>query len=123
MGIKPGTDTLRFGDWNQMFRHTRMPQLTVRRGDKWFGAEGAGITGRQLPMTDASGTNQLGIARIVSTAKTQFYQIRAHDLGAHHTRTCETYEGLLEAMLRAYPDFRQDEEVTLVYFVVEKRFR
>lgn len=92
--------------------------VTVRRGHSWLKA----VSGDTLVLKDAD-------AHIHARADThsanhkRFKDIDTDEycylLRYMHDPRCRTYQGLLDEMGRIYPDFSENEFVTLLLFFVE----
>jgi hypothetical protein len=87
--------------------------VTVRRGIKWYDKAKIGDkvwinqTGNNCPEID-------GI--IVGLKYEQFLYLRKDELAFEHDPDCKDISGLRKAMIRAYPDFTDDEDVTVLSF-------
>lgn len=93
---------------NIIFRRGLMQ--TTRRGTKWHAGEGF------VKILDRH-DNEWGKGLwIVHTHTYKFNQIPVEEIAMNHDLTCQSYDGLKKAMKSFYPDFKEDEVVTLVYF-------
>ncbi len=90
--------------------------VTVRKGIKWFEKARRGDkvciirTGNSLP-------ENFGIIDEIDYRK--FMSVNIRDLAEEHDRECGTPQGLLWAMIRAYPDFNLEDSVTVIRFLIE----
>ena len=87
--------------------------VTVRRGDKWGVANPDDV----FHITD-HGKSTGTAALIRAVIRTRFDSLTDDDLEAEHDPACRTTEGLLKVMGRVYPEFQEDEDVTLLVFTV-----
>lgn len=83
--------------------------LTVRRGDKWYGFRG------EIDVDDVVG-NVLMRTTVEETLLMRFLDIPAPLLTFEHDSACRTMGGLYYTLLDMYPDFTAAEAVTLVFF-------
>lgn len=90
--------------------------LSVRRGDKWFGV-------KELTLWDLKG-NTYGRVNTF-TSKKPFALLSAYpdadSLKYEHDPNCRTYAGLLKDMKEVYEGFDPTELVTLVWFICDFR--
>lgn len=90
--------------------------VTVRLGDKWLCKTNPGDkvsiyrTGAVAPL--ASGV-------IIQAEIMRFGDVRIKDLWIEHDPECRTPDGLIKAMLRAYPEFDLDSHVTVLIFDID----
>lgn len=85
--------------------------LTVRKGLKWAGKLG------KVCLCDANNViHEYG--KIIITTTRHFNELEERDLHLEHDPKCQTIEGLAKVMREVYPDFQEDDIVTLVYFVI-----
>lgn len=89
--------------------------VTVRRGYKWADLK----IGEEIELTDKKASIGL-IGRVAQVTVKIFKNIKAVELKREHDPLCRGRKGLLRAMKLAYPDFREDEVVTIVTYVVRK---
>lgn len=88
--------------------------LTVRRGDKWFGI-------KEAALWDLKG-NTYGRVNLFTT-KQPFTQLYGDPkfLKDEHDPACRTYDGLLKGMKEVYEGFDPTEVVTLIWFICDFR--
>lgn len=99
---------------NPALREPNKPQVTVRRGTKWLNTDGQRIVVRE------TGTEtDLATGYIQTTAAFPLNEVPQSLLDDEHDPQCRTPEGLMAAMVRAYPDITPDETVTVVVFFVD----
>ena len=102
---------------NAIFRQGRL-NLTVRQGDRWLGKTGP------VELANASGKKVVGQGRIIDTVYVESYQAMKDRestlLSLEHDPACRQWYGLTRAMREAYPDFKVEEGVTLVLFMVQE---
>jgi hypothetical protein len=95
--------------------------VTVRRGVKWAVAATPTEFGfpivPTLQQTKEDGKdNIVGFAKPISAVVKKFSDIKESDITLEHDSDCRTVDGLRKAMLCAYPDFCDDEIVTIFKF-------
>ena len=102
-----------FGDF--AFRKDIEPNVTIRRGVKWYGAHGDYIAKPSTQDSFAARKRQQKI-RIIATEIYHFMDLPARVITCEHIVECMNYDNLLLAMEKAYKDFDIREYVTAVYF-------
>jgi hypothetical protein len=88
--------------------------LTVRRGIKWASA----YEGCVILAPDIKGA--IIVRRVIVMPFKELACIDIPMLASEHDPACRTYDGLLETMREIYPDFIEQEIVTLVFFEIKK---
>ena len=83
--------------------------ITVRRGPKWSSCL------ETIEVRDIYG-KILGETEIVQTMSIKFCEMPKPALKLNHDPNCRTYDGLLNMMRKVYPQFQENEIVTLVFF-------
>ena len=86
--------------------------LTVRKGTKWHNVEECRV--------ELGG----GYTKYVNRLETHvmnFNELTDADLVYEHDPSCRTVEGLLKELKRVYPDFAENDEVTLITFYLTGR--
>ena len=89
--------------------------VTIRLGDKWaLKAERNDTvslhqTGYDLP---------LAVGNIAYIGYKPFKTVTIEDLFGEHDPECRNPDGLVRAMLRAYPNFNLDSWVTVIWFII-----
>jgi hypothetical protein len=94
---------------------------TVRKGNKWLSASGRveirqvlpGNQGVRVPVEDHP---CLGRGQIIKTFMLPFSKLSPQVVEENHVASARTRQGLLEAMQEAYPDFREDDLCTVIYY-------
>jgi hypothetical protein len=89
--------------------------LTVRRTTKWAGQ----VQCDEIVDLAETGKAAFGTAKIHSCVTTIFERLKFQEsttLQLEHDPACRNYAGLLAAMQLAYPDFAENETVTLVFY-------
>lgn len=90
--------------------------LTCRKGDKWANAkEPKG----GFPIVNTATPDQIvGYAYDTFTESWTFKDLKEFEglLTQEHDPECQTYDGLLKKMKEVYPDFTEEDEVTMLYF-------
>ena len=90
---------------------------TVRRGYKWANLN-LGET-VQLCTNGVPNEKDFVTATIVSLSVRTFSTIIGQDIEAEHDPDCRTYEGLKEAMIRAYgEDFKTSDPCVIIDYLV-----
>jgi hypothetical protein len=89
--------------------------ITVRRGPKWY--DKAHI-GDEVSIVKTGTGEEIRRGLIVGLKYVQFTSIRKDELAFEHDEKCKDIEGLMTAMIRAYPDFKNNEKVTVLSFWV-----
>ena len=110
---------IKFG--NPVFR--RGINLTVRKGNKWLGAESRGYGHMPQGHYEIMGPDDIidGEIEVLETRLRAFNYFAGQYgiLSFEHDPGCRNYTGLLKDMRRAYGDtFTKKDEVTLVFFKV-----
>jgi hypothetical protein len=88
--------------------------LTVRRGDELYSNMSHDW---MFKILNEKG-EEYARAKIMVLKLRRFNELTDEELEYEHDPNCRTVEGLLKAMKGYYPDFREDEEVTLIFFQV-----
>ncbi len=89
--------------------------VTIRLGDKWLKKSFVG----QVVNVKRTGLEEILATGIIDEVRLcPFKDVSLHDLWAEHDPDCRTPNGLVNAMLRAYPDFTLDSWVTVIHFVI-----
>lgn len=92
--------------------------VTVRRGDKWYEKFEDGL--REVELATPNG-NRVGSGKLVGAIWTEFPFIPQEVLDMEHASNCRTLEDLyINGMVPAYPDFEFCEDVTVLFFTVNK---
>jgi hypothetical protein len=89
--------------------------LTVRRTTEWAGQ----VQCDEVVDLVETGKGKFGEAIIHSCLTTLFRRLKPQEsttLQLEHDPECRKYDGLLAAMIRAYPGFAENETVTLVFY-------
>lgn len=86
--------------------------LTVRKGSKWHGKTG------NVRLTDVNGSFKKR-AIITTTMYGNYSDVTDEIVKYEHDPECRTVEGLTKAMKEAYPDFKETDDITLVFFRVD----
>jgi len=102
-----------FGDF--AFRKDIEPNVTIRRGVKWYGAHGDYIAKPSTQDSFAARKRQQKI-KIIATDIYHFCDLPARVIEYEHIKECTSYNNLLVAMEDAYDDFDVQQYVTVVYF-------
>jgi len=90
--------------------------LTIRNGKKWYNQAPVGSmldivkTGSDVVETEA---------QLVGSRTLPFLAINEHELYLEHDPLCRDLDGLQHAMERAYPDFKETNEVAMLFFWVD----
>lgn len=105
-----------------MFGNTEFKEgvnVTVRRGGKWFYKYGDDEV-RDVELATPDGT-RVGSGKLVGALLTDFPFIQQEVLDMEHASNCRTLEDLyVNGMVPAYPNFQFCEEVTVLFFTVNK---
>lgn len=88
--------------------------VTVRLGHKWVEKAHEGDI-VEIVRTGSSEVIATGVITAIRSVL-RFSQVNILDLWAEHDPECRTPDGLVKAMLRAYPDFTLDSPVTIIQF-------
>lgn len=91
--------------------------VTIRRGLKWYA--NASVGDKIKIVRTGEEDIPLATGMIVGLKPQNFLAIRPDDLAFEHDPACTNWDGLIFAMERAYPDFKEDEEITVVSFWIE----
>jgi len=93
--------------------HYRGLNVTVRKGYKWADVK----IGEEVLLTTEGIPNE-GICKAVirMIQIKPFNLISNRDIVLEHDPLCTTLNGLLPAMQRAYPDFKEDDVCTLLTY-------
>jgi hypothetical protein len=105
-------EQLLFG--NPVFTYYQL-NVTVRRGDKWFNKYHNDNL-REVELADPTGY-VYGKAQLVTCELNNFIYLPQEWLDLEHDPSCQTLAGLYNGMLAAYPDFKADEDVSILFFV------
>ena len=89
--------------------------VTVRKGEKWRNIFDDGYKDVTIKATNGE---TLGTGRLKAVEYCKFTDIKIGWLAMEHDDSCYTIEGLKAAMLKAYPDFKDDDFVSVVFFTV-----
>ncbi len=87
--------------------------VTVRRGLKWYNKANIGD---QVSIVKTGTDVEIRRGLIVGLKRQNFLALRLDELAFEHDSSCRDINGLRKAMVRAYPDFKDEEEVTVVSF-------
>jgi len=94
---------------NPIFRKGLMQ--TTRKGTEW-------ARGTNGHVRICNGKNKfIGGIWIVYSHSLKFKDVMDEEIQMNHDPECQTREGLFNAMKTFYPDFSEDDVVSLVYFV------
>lgn len=89
--------------------------VTVRRGLKWLGYSLV----EPVVIKDTESGDEVGKGLIVGRLVLNFSEIPDEVLALEHDSSCTTLDGLYDAMVRAYPDFKTTDICTILFFKVE----
>lgn len=87
--------------------------VTIRKGRKWFDKARVGDT---VVIRRTGHLDFICEGIITEVRLVPYSEVFLRDLLEEHDRECGTPFGLTHAMLRAYPDFTLDSEVTVLRF-------
>lgn len=110
----------------QIMKHTlqflnpiwhRGANVTIRRGSKWFDKAQKGDEVEIVRTGEEPTVIARGIIDVVSYHN--FQDVAIQDLWEELDPECRTPDGLVRAMLMAYPDFTLDDKVSVVRFIID----
>ena len=89
--------------------------VTVRKGDKWKKIFDDGYKDVIIQKTKGE---TLGTGRLKAVEYCKFTDIQEGWLALEHEPSCRTLDGLKKGMQSVYPDFKDTDEVSVVFFTV-----
>ena len=90
--------------------------VTIRMGDKWY---------RKASVFDLVNITQTGTSKPLATGVIRemwhipFKEVTISHLWDEHDPECRNPDGLVKAMLRAYPRFTLEDSVTVIRFEIK----
>ena len=93
--------------------------VTVRRGDKWYQKASVGDL---VVIKETETMTTISMGRIRGIAYIPYLLIPQEWLELEHDHLCRNRHGLLQAMIRAYPNFSSNgkEMITVIIFELEE---
>jgi len=94
--------------------------VTVRRGKRWFDTSSVNDELNIYRTGNENPHERIAFGKIEGLAYIPFLSIPSDWLAVEHDRACHDLNGLLKAMVQAYPDFNPMEIVTVILFRIER---